>query len=215
MEKFSTPFSSQHQFRFINSFQLQIPVFMHLPLAGMVNLNEITFGLCGGMCFTSLDYFYANRNPPLFTDSSNIDSRLFAYLCDRQLDSLKLVTVLRFIEWMIADEKQIITRMKRYEVPKLRRMLQKGEPAVLGLVRVRGIQSPTQNHQVLAIGYELDTDQERLTIHLYDPNHPNEQSAIQFLLGKNATPPLFSQSTGEPLFSFFVIPYRFQNPPTL
>ncbi|GIV67044.1 MAG: hypothetical protein KatS3mg047_1437 [Bellilinea sp.] len=186
---------------------------MNLPYAGTINLNEITFGLCGGMCFAALDYFHANQFPPPFQTPQEVDPRLFGFLCDRQLDSLKIFTVLKFMEWMIIDETQIITRIKRYELPKLRRLLQKGEPAVLGLVRVRGMQSPTQNHQVLAIGYEFDPAIEQISIHLYDPNHPQLNPNIQFFTGKNAPPPVLTQSTGEPLFGFFVIPYRFQQPP--
>ncbi len=215
MEKISSNFSSRHRFRFINSFQLQFPVFMNLPYAGMININEITFGLCGGMCFAALDYFHANRLPPLFQTPQEIDPKFFGFLCDRQLDSLKVFTVLKFMEWMVIDEKQIVTRVKRYEIPKLRRLLQKGEPAVLGLVRVRGVQSPTQNHQVLAISYELDPALEQLSIFLYDPNHPHLNPFIRFFMGKSATAPLFIQSTGEPLFGFFIIPYRFQKPPQM
>ncbi|GAP10227.1 hypothetical protein BECAL_01390 [Bellilinea caldifistulae] len=215
MEKFSSAFSFQHRFRFINSFQLQFPVFMNLPYAGTINLNEITFGLCGGMCFAALDYFHANQLPPPFQTPQEIDPQLFGFLCDRQLDSLKVFTVLKFMEWMIIDEKQIVTRIKRYEIPKMKRLLQKGEPAVLGLVRVRGVQSPTQNHQVLATGYELDPAFEQISISLYDPNHPHLNPVIRFFMGKNATAPLFIQSTGEPLFGFFVIPYRFQKPPQI
>ncbi|GIV64894.1 MAG: hypothetical protein KatS3mg046_154 [Bellilinea sp.] len=213
MEKTLSAFSFQHRFRFINSFQLQFPVFMNLPYAGTINLNEITFGLCGGMCFAALDYFHANQPPPLFQTPQEIDPSLFGYLCDRQLDSLKVFTVLKFMEWMIVDEKQILNRIKRYEIPKLKRLIQRGEPAVLGLVRVRGMQSPTQNHQVLAIGYELDPLIEQISIYLYDPNHPHLNPVIRFFMGKNASVPLFIQSTGEPLFGFFVIPYRFQKPP--
>lgn len=213
MEKVLTTFSTRHRFRFINSFQLQFPVFMNLPYAGAISLNEITFGLCGGMCFAALDYFFSGVLPPTHQTPQEVDSRLFGYLCDRQLDSLKIITVLKFMEWMVADEKQILTRIKRYEIPKLRRLLQKGEPAVLGLVRVRGVQSPTQNHQVLATGYELDPLLEQLIIYLYDPNHPNQDPSIQLFLGKNAAPPPLVQSTGEPLFGFFVIPYRFHKPP--
>lgn len=213
MEKISSPFAFQHRFRFVNSFQLQFPVFMNLPYAGTINLNEITFGLCGGICFAALDYFHANQTPPPFQTPQEIEPRLFGFLCDRQLDSLKIFTVLKFMEWMITDEKQIPTRVKRYEIPKLRRLLQKGEPAVLGLVRVRGVQSPTQNHQVLAVGYELDPALEQISIYLYDPNHPHLNPFIRFFMGKNAAAPLFIQSTGEPLFGFFVIPYRYQEPP--
>ena len=54
----NTNFSNQqHGFHFINSFELNLPVKFQLPFGASVDLSSVVFGLCGGMCFTALDYF--------------------------------------------------------------------------------------------------------------------------------------------------------------
>jgi hypothetical protein len=42
---------------------------------------------------------------------------------------------------------------------------------------VRATEYVFDNHQVLAIGYR-ETDPTHTTIHLYDPNYPDQESAI-------------------------------------
>ena len=100
--------------------------------------------------------------------------------------------------------------MARIEVPKLRRMLENGQPAVLLLIRVQGMNNPTMNHQVLATGYEFDRETKEMKIFLYDPNHPGEQPSICLDLKKPSAGLKLIQSTGEALRGFFVVPYKSQ-----
>lgn len=209
MTRVQTNFSSiNHGFRFPNFFELQLPVKFSLPFGGSVDLSNIVFGLCGGMCFAALDYFYLGERPPAETDSKKINRKLFGYLCERQLDSLKIPVLLKVFEWMLSEEETIATRMARYEIPKLRRMLDRGEPAVLVLVRAHGLENPTQNHQVLATGYELDPVTRDMRIHLYDPNHPQREPSITLNLTSPRSGLQLAQSTGERLYGFFVISYK-------
>jgi len=87
-------------------------------------------------------------------------------VCKRQLDSLSIPVLLKVIRWMVSDDRYIGLRMARYELPRLRRMLDKGEPVVLALIRVRGLGDPTQNHQVLATAYDYDQAAKRMVITL-------------------------------------------------
>jgi len=69
-----------------------------------------------------------------------------------------------------------------------------------------------QNHQVLAYGYKLDGSD--LTIHLYDPNFPNNNSismSLNIANPQQTTPVVYS--TGETIFCFFRSEYTFSSPP--
>jgi murein DD-endopeptidase MepM/ murein hydrolase activator NlpD len=203
-----TNFASQiNGFRFVNRFELQFPVKFPLPLVGEIDLNNVVYGLCGGMCFTALDYFYAGKEVPDFSKVDEIDRKLFVYLVDRQLDSLSIPVLLKVIRWMVSDDRYIGLRMARYELPRLRRMLDKGEPAVLALIRVRGLGDPTQNHQVLATAYDYDQAAKRMVITLYDPNRPAEEPVLSLDLNRPGAGIQIAQSTGEALRGFFIINY--------
>jgi murein DD-endopeptidase MepM/ murein hydrolase activator NlpD/uncharacterized protein YraI len=210
----NTNFSQyQHGFHFVNSFEIGIPVKFQIPFAGAVDLSKVVFGLCGGMCFTALDYFKLGQIPPQDKVVKEIDRKLFIYLCERQLDSLKIPTLLKVFEWMLIEDQTVASRLSRIEIPKLRRMLDKGEPAVLALIRVKGLDDPTQNHQVLATGYEFDPAAKKYKIMLYDPNHPGEEPHLSVTLSSSKSALEISQSTGEPLRGFFIIPYSARKTP--
>ena len=208
MSKFETDFSpARNGFQFPNRFEFHFPIKYPLPFGGAIDLNDVVFGLCGGMSFAALDYFFIGEPLPAYNNPQEIDQKLFTYLCDRQLDSLKIPVLLKVIEWMLLENRDIALRMSRVEVPKLRRLLEKGEPAVLALIRVQGIGDPTKNHQVLATACEFDEATKNLTVSLYDPNHPGEEPSIKLNLAKPGAGIDISQSTGEALRGFFIIPY--------
>jgi murein DD-endopeptidase MepM/ murein hydrolase activator NlpD len=210
MSKVQTPFSPLSEgFRFPNYFELKLPVKFKLPLAGTVDLNDVVFGLCGGMCFAALDYYITKKYPlPEYTSPKEIDSRLLVYLCERQIDSLQLPVLIKIIDWMASGNDVLAGRMLKNEIPRLRRMLDRKEPAVLCLIRTQGFANPTLNHQVLATGYEFDEDAGTISITLYDPNHPGEVPTITTRLNRKDFS--IQQSTGETLRGFFLVPYRTQ-----
>ncbi|HEX6303774.1 MAG TPA: SH3 domain-containing protein [Anaerolineales bacterium] len=200
-------FSSQFNgFRFVNRFEFDFPD-LPIPFVGKVKPNDVVYGLCGGMCFSALDYFYAQEQLPEASQIDELDTGLFTYLVDRQLDSLTIPVLLRVIRWMVSDDRYIGLRMTRYELPKLRRRLDKGDPSVLALIRVKGLGDPTQNHQVLATGYEYDPSTKRMLVNLYDPNHPGKEPTLTMDLNRPSQGIHISQSTGEALRGFFLINY--------
>ncbi len=207
-----TNFNSQtHGFHFVNSFEFSSEI--DLPFGKTIDLGDVVYGLCGGMCFSALDYFHAGKLIPTITEVDDIDTKYKLYLWDRQLDSLRLPVVPKVIEWMLRNDNDVGRRTSRYEVPKLRRRLDKGTPAVLALIRVRVGESATQNHQVLATGYEFDQVTRHMTVHLYDPNHPGKKPRITMELARPSQGINPKQSTGEPLRGFFIIKYRRQRLP--
>ena len=196
----------EHGFHFWNYFDFSLE--FELPLVGAIDLGEIVYGLCGGMCFAALDYFHAKVLPALDTVIDD-GSALYDYLLLRQLRSLAAPVVpLKILEWMIRDDLDVARRTASREFPKIRRRIAKGNPAVLLLIRAGGFSDPTQNHQVVATGYDLDEATQDVKIFLYDPNHPDEEPTLDMNLADPKHGIDLKQSTGEHLRGFFVLDYR-------
>ena len=209
MVKIQTPFSTHlHGFIFLNHFNLKLPIKYKLPIGGVIDLNDVTIGLCGGMCFTALDYYFSGLSRPEDKQPNQIDKKTLLYLCERQLDSLNLLVVLKFLEWMLLEEHTLAVRIARRELPRIRRSLDKGQPVVLGLVRVRGFGNPTHNHQVVATGYEFNSATKDLVLNIYDPNHPLRDVTIQMNLAHPSSGIHLVQSSGELLRGIFIVPYQ-------
>ena len=207
-----TDFSAQHHgFGFVNHFKFSFE--FKLPFAGSINLGHIVYGLCGGMCFAALDYFHAGKPLPTRTSVQEVQPDLRSYLWERQLDSLSLPVILKVIEWMLQDDGHVGRLTARREFPKLHRRLDKGNPAVLALIRGRGVQDPTQNHQVVAVGYDFDETTRHLTVYLYDPNHPGQEPTLSMNLTRPSRGIAAAQSSAEALRGFFVIAYKRQTLP--
>jgi hypothetical protein len=203
-----------HGFKFINRFEL--PGLANLSLPGLnsspFSLGNMVYGLCGGMCFSALDYFHAGRPVPDFASEEDVSLRLYNYLLTRQLNSLAGGSLLKVIAWMAMDDSDLVTKMVQSEIPNLTAALAGGNPAVLVLIRVHGLTDPTHNHQVTAIGYDLDPDNNSMTIHLYDPNHPGEEPTLTMNLSRPKKGIKLTQSTGEALRGFFMSEYQPQVP---
>jgi hypothetical protein len=217
MQNVMTTFSPQlNGLKFINRFEipdflkLNLPLFPNSPL----HITDIVYGLCGGMCFTALDYFNVGKAVPAYTDINDISLGLFYYLWKRQLASLDHKVIEKLFVWMLLDDLGVARNVAADEVPALRAKLDKKTPVPLVLVRVRGISDPTHNHQVLAVGYDFDPDSQQMTIYLYDPNHPGINPEIYLNLKDPDHGIAISQSTAEPLRGFFLITsYRKTTPP--
>jgi hypothetical protein len=208
-----TSFSPQtNGFRFVNRFDFPYSVSFKLPFTGSIDLGDIIYGLCGGMCFAALDYFLVGKPVPQIDDPQKLDSNYVLYLWERQLDSLGLLTVPKVIELMLREDIDAGRRTAQYEIPKLRRRLDQGLPTVLALIRTRRGDDPTRNHQVLVTGYDFDPLTKKLAAHLYEPNYPGQEPTLNFDLSQPSLGIHPAQSTGEPLRAFFVIPYNQESP---
>lgn len=205
----------QHGFSFPNRFEFNFAASSTMAQANRVNMGDIIYGLCGGMCFATLDYYYAGLPVPKFTNPDELPMRYLLYLWNRQLDSLGLLTLPKVISWMLRSDDDVALRVARYEIPRLRRSLDGGAPAVLALIRAKGLNNPTNNHQVLAVGYEENNVTRDFRIKLYDPNHPGKAPELSLNLSRPSDGIQIKQTTGEALRGFFIIPYRRETPPVL
>lgn len=196
-------------FHFYNYFE---PIPQTIPLAGIVHPGSLVIGLCGGMSFASLDYFHAAKSIPPDLDAEKISDPLRDYLVLRQTESLPPETLVRLVEWLTQPDATVAQQTEANEAVHLRALLDSGQPAVLCLVRTRGLGDPTGNHQVVATGYDLDSTPGMMNIFLSDPNHPYQDGINwqePYLTIPAAWQPggALSQSTGEPLRGFFLMSY--------
>jgi hypothetical protein len=192
-------------FRFGNAFPSQ-PL-LRVPFAGLW-IGNASRGLCGGMVFAACDLFHHGRRPPDDRDPPSHGSPLFGYLVRRLFDSFLLPWgPLRYYRWMTAPDDHLLHHTVRLQWPRVRRELDAGRLAPLGLIRIRS-RDPLRlglNHQVLAYGYGLHEASGALDVAIYDPSHAGRDDLV---LSLNLREPDGVLSTsGEPFRGFFHTPY--------
>lgn len=170
--------------------------------------RRIRYGLCGGMCYAALDYFHAGLPVPALYYPPARGTPLHRYLVRRQIDSWRYLWVpLRTLWWTVRSDRSAARAALRGELPRVLRRLDRGEPAVIVLVRVRR-GDPTANHQVVVTGYEREYATGRVRLMLYDPNHHGLEVALSLNEAPDSLDLDAIQSTGEPVRGLFLLPYR-------
>ena len=170
------------------------------------------WGLCGGMSWHALDRFYARNPVPASSDIPSRGSPLFRTLALRQFDSFRGAALLaQCLRWQSRadtrrwwDLRQTMHALTLKEWGRVKDLVDRGYPASLCLIRTTA--TPWENHQVVAVAYELDPAAGSASIGLYDPNHPDRRPTIRIALGGQQAGQA-TQSTGERLRGFFVWPY--------
>lgn len=210
MSPMHTKFAARDDgFRFPNAFDPRPR--RALPLLKRLTPKQMVIGLCGGMCYAALDYQNSGLPVPRFQDVDAISSRLARYLYRRQADSMSPLLLLRLADWLVRSDAYVGRKTCEVELVRMRSLINARMPAVLCLVRTKGLSDPTGNHQVIATGYE-ETEDGHLRIRLYDPNHPGIEPEL--IVPEHWYPgAVMAQTTGEPLRGFFVMPYRPAEPP--
>jgi hypothetical protein len=151
-------------------------------------LSITTGGLCGGMSYTALDYYFAHAGVPRQDFRPANGTVLQSYLYNRQVESIKSnldkwselglnpggARDSEFFNWGLQAS-------KGGRLEELRSFLDNGTPVPLGL---QG-DGKTGTHQVVAIGYDLGRYKGDLgafesdfKIFIYDPNHPNQTMTL-------------------------------------
>jgi hypothetical protein len=220
MEKIFTPLV--HGFGFQNSFP-GIPFLIRKnsiinELVHRLFFRKNSYGLCGGICFTALDYFYSEKEIPYIESPPEAGDFIHSYIFKRQNDTYGSFGrfISKFIFWsLISDTK--LQRKTYQEFSDIRLSLDRKQPIVLGLVYVHISQSLAiwSNHQVIAYKYEADL--EKNTVYLYDPNFPGrEDIAIELMRTEKGFQCIqrdLQSNAGIPVRGFFKIPYSFISPP--
>jgi hypothetical protein len=160
-----------------------------------IGIGDASAGLCGGMSWYVREQFAAKLPIPPDTQPPANGSPLFQALVRRQVLSLDWLRTPAAIWWMGAvGAASALQRTRSVEVPNIRTDIDKGDLAMLGLVRQTGWNpfNLTGNHQVLAYAYEADGD--TTTLRICDPNWPNRDD-VTITIGLTA----IAQSTAEDL----------------
>ena len=86
-----TDFSYYHGFKFPNTYTTDYAVIPDKYIPDFIHKGDLKFstkGRCGGMAFAALDYFYAQKMIPGYTQTPSNDNPLSEYILDRLHDSL-------------------------------------------------------------------------------------------------------------------------------
>jgi hypothetical protein len=201
-------------------------------LGQKIPIGDASNGLCGGMVFTVRDYFDAGRAVPSGTSSPS-SGPLFDYIVARLFDSFNLrifpppgpVIYMGLMNPMLPDHETDLSRaglaphgrswvMVHDEWPKIKADLDSNRLSPIGLIEIKSL-DPFQmgkNHQILAYGYDLDgTD---LTIHVYDPNYPDDNGVtISLSIANPYHTTKVTYSRGATVWCFFRPDYKFSSPP--
>ncbi len=196
----------QHGFLFVNSFKIS-PKILNL------NLGSWNMGFCGGMSAASRHHFLKETNIPQDKTTPKSGSPLFDKLLKRQIQSTPPDLIARMYDWQSAPDvgdwwrKPSIGQRTKSEWPKLKNELDNDRPTVIVLIRSYGyFNDPTQNHQVLAYGYEYNPPTKDLVIYVYDPNKPGQENKLSMNLGLPEGKLFFRDSTKKRTRGFFVNP---------
>ncbi|WP_297337539.1 RICIN domain-containing protein [Algoriphagus sp.] len=158
-------------FNFVNDFQNNV----------ISGIDVRTSGLCGGMSYTALDYYFSRRAIPSAPFRPAEGTTLHRYIYKRQvssiIDNLDKWAELTFNPFGVRDSEFANWGLEG-RLNTLRNHLRSKRPIALCLSDVEG--RIDKGHQVVAIGMDLGrfsprTKQfsEDVKIFLYDPNYPN------------------------------------------
>lgn len=174
-----TPFRPQtNGFKFVNSFTNDF-----VPA-----LDWRTQGLCGGMSYSALDYYFTHVPIPKQPFKPANGTVLQRYLYDRQVTSITS-NVDRWAEMGFNPGGARDTEFFNWgletkpgsRIDELKSFIDKGIPCVLGM---QG-DGATGSHQVIAYGYDmgryagnLGANEADFKIFICDPNHPGESRTL-------------------------------------
>jgi hypothetical protein len=200
---------SRHGFRFANRWPAGPARAWNLGLV-QVGIGDVGRGLCGGMAYAARDRFERGETAPADGEAPAPSSPLFREIVDRQFASFgRLWTVpLRFWLAALGSERRRFRETVFVAWPAIRAEIDAGEPAMIGLIRSATANPLEVNlgHQVL--GYRYDSAPTRVTIGVYDPNHPGDDSVEVVVERDEAGGLQLTQSTGEPLLGLLHLPWR-------
>jgi hypothetical protein len=174
-------FSALHGFQFGNDFQNDF-----IPA-----LDIRTAGLCGGMSYAALDFFFSGAPLPRQPFAPANGTALRGFIYNRQVasitDNLDKWAELGFNPLGARNTEFFNWGLSASRIGPLRSFLDAGTPCVLGL---QG-DGATGSHQVVAVGYDmgqyrgdLGAHREEFRIFVHDPNAPNAVRVLVPDLGR-------------------------------
>jgi hypothetical protein len=202
---------SRHGFAFANTWPSAPAISIRTP-AGRIGIGNAALGLCGGMVFAALDYWQADREPPASQPAPG--APLYRFIVRRLLQSWRLPAgVVRYYLGMLTTDDELANRTVSRQWPAVKALLDRGQPATLGVVTMASANPLLlgHNHQVLAYSYQQAHAE--VTLLVYDPNSgPDDAVAIRFGTAP-AGPFTHNIAVSWPVRGFFLTSYTPAEPP--
>ena len=172
--------------------------------------RDSRYGLCGGMCFSALDAYYAGVPIPRdLREEPARDSALYKHFRTRQRDTLgfALRRAVRYTTWTFRSDATVL-RDTAPEIAIAMTKLRAGRPAPLGLIYAsREKPAVWENHQVLAVGATIFTNGAMRFV-LYDPNFPDRRDVTLDITPEGECSRIAPGRHPRPVRGFFVNPYK-------
>jgi hypothetical protein len=220
---------TEHGFAFTNSWASAPAVVLESPF-GDINIGNAAGGLCGGMVFAALDYWYKEEAPPSAQPAPR--TPLYEHIVRRLIDSWHAPAgVAQYYQWMnlpnedtgfnvlgrhVITERGLPWRTINVQWRQIKTDLDDGIPVALGIVTAKSSRPKDlgRNHQVLAYGYEAEGHE--FTVRVYDPNRGQRDDIyIRFDASAPSRRTLFPHTLGinGPIRGFFRTAYSPAPPP--
>jgi hypothetical protein len=176
-----------------------------------------TRGRCGGMVFAALDHWHAKVPVPP-SDELPPDGEPFGdYIHDRMRTSMidnweRQVTFMRIPDQRTPFNRRTLAKVVRdEELPRLKALLDAGEPQPLALTQAHSMDGLADDHQVVAYGYEVDGPMTRILI--WDNRYGRRADTLTMTTQYDPHHPEIEESDGSKWRGFFVEQYAAKVPP--
>ena len=193
---------SIHGFPVANAWPPGTPILTLPTPFGRVRIGDASAGVCGGMVFAALDLFHHEISVP-----PTVGDDLFRYFVRRLFASWNVpIGGARYFDWQ--RRRDLHRPTVEREWPKIRALLDAGTPVPLGIMKVRSWNPRLvgRNHQVLAVGYDVDRSGV-VTVHVYDPNYPSDDG-VSLSVHPARPGPVRHSREGDSVRGFFLTRYR-------
>ena len=181
------------------------------------------YGLCGGMAFSSLDYWHkgwvvprGNGKGDQPQDGTPLGTELREYIWNRLLQSVKDY-IWTFLGWMAIlhfdpSGGGILRDKTEEQLVTLRSVIKSSTPVTVGLIGTTW--NPLDNHQILIYGFEDHLDN-TTTLFAYDNNLPGVETTITLDFSQSTLVAVESdfQAKRGPLRGLFCTTYTPSTPP--
>jgi hypothetical protein len=196
-----------------------------LPFGLTVPVGNASNGMCGGMTYSAIDYFWAGKPiPTRIVAPADLTDGDFNYISTRLYDSFHLGDVFdksalnKYLGYMAADGPTRAYATIREALPVIRGIISTGVPAALGLIGANaagifdGVANLGNNHQVAAYSYRRDGS--IVTLGIYDCNY-NDRDDLTIVINADVmvNPSITHNVSTNPLYMFFETGYTFVSPP--
>lgn len=199
----------ENGWKFSNS---SFPNFLYkLPIFPYLRLGKAHRGLCGGMVFSALDYFYAQKAiPKIEILEVNDQNSYFKFIVKRLFHSFQPKAVLWYYILQlpcISDTFRQKHSSKQLQKALLNLSNNKPFPITIILVKSYNPDKLGQQHQVLLTQILKQNDLE-IHIQVYDPNYPQKASTLYITMQKNI--PIHMSMHGDKIYALQSMKYKAQ-----